>query len=623
MILCSRSLPVATFVVVSLAVALPGQWPTSPAPNLAIADFTGEQTLTKVATTADGGCYLGWFDHRGASYAVYLQRLDPAGVELWPHGGMLVSGNPQSSSLVDWDLICDSQDHCVLTFTDTRAGGDLDVYAYRIAPNGTFVWGPNGVALSNNGDYEPNPRVCETSGGLFAFVWANTVTLTIQYQLVYPNGTVIYPAGGYSIAGDAGASPGFCRVAAADGNSFIISWVRTTAFTGNKHVHAQKIAPSGIPMWNGGTRIAVFDQGSVPIAHEPRLVSDGNGGAIVGWHFSAGSLFSCRVQHVLGNGTEAFPHNGVNVSTSANSKFDPAIVWQPVALEVFVVWNERNVGQTTWGIFAQKLDALGALQWGANGVTLLPIDTVVKFAPVAARFGTFGITASVLEESLGAGLKKVLVFGLDGAGTPMWPTVAASMVASDKLRLALATNTSGTCVLAWTDLRTGTFSGDIFAEAVDAAGNLGVTLAVATAYGCGSNPAGSLTAVGRPALGTPMTLRLDNPLGTQAGGATLGILFLGLGADPGFPCGTSIPGFGMAGAFQPGEVLLDLLAPYVGLTGGIWAGVGQTVPFPYTAPMQPGLLGQALYAQGLLVDLTPAAAVLFGLSTGLRLVLGS
>src|SRR4030095_7832638 len=188
----SRSVATVPFLLAFLTPALHAQWSTSPATNLPVADGVGEQALPKVAILSDGGCYVGWFDNRSGAYAVSRQRLDAAGVEQWPHGGILVSANPQSTSLVDWDLICDSQDHCVLTFTDTRAGGDLDVYAYRIAPNGAFVWGNNGMTLSNNGDYEPSPRVCETSGGLFAFAWTNTGTLTIQYQRLYQNSTPDY-----------------------------------------------------------------------------------------------------------------------------------------------------------------------------------------------------------------------------------------------------------------------------------------------------------------------------------------------------------------------------------------------------------------------------------------------
>jgi hypothetical protein len=610
-------LPSAPFVL-ALATALPAQWPTSPATNLAVAATTGEQVLPKIATTSDGGAWLGWFDQRSGSYAVYLQRLDAAGVEQLTPGGLLVSANPQSTSLVDWDLICDSQDHCVLTFTDTRAGGDLDVYAYRIAPDGTFVWSSNGIALSVNGDYEPNPRVCETSG-LFAFVWANTGTQTIRHQLVAPNGTPLFPQDGLAIAADPGAQPGFCRVVAADNGGYVVSWVRTIAFLGNKHVHAQKFDATGTPLWNGGVRVPVFDGGSVPIAHEPRLVADGNGGVLVAWHFASGSLFSCRVQHLLPNGAEAFPHDGVNVSNSANSKFDPAVVWQPALQNALVVWNERNLGQTSWGIFAQRLDATGTPLWGATGVTLRAIDTIEKSAPVAACFGPTGLCAAVLETSLGGLADQVTAFALDANGAAAWAPHAASTVASDKLRLALASTASGTAVLAWTDKRTD--GGDLYAHAIDAAGDRTITLADAIPFGCGVNPAGSLVAARRPAIGTAPAFLLSNPFGTQPAGSA-GIALLGIAAAPGFPCGVVVPGFGMQAPGSNGEILVDIGQPHIALLG-VYQGPGSELELGYALPFDPSMLGDTLFAQGLMLDITPGAAVPFGVSNGLVLTLGS
>jgi hypothetical protein len=67
------------------------QWPDDPAVNLAIADGTGEQVLPKVARTADGGSYVAWFDTQTGGYQVRLQRLSADGVELWAHGGLVVS----------------------------------------------------------------------------------------------------------------------------------------------------------------------------------------------------------------------------------------------------------------------------------------------------------------------------------------------------------------------------------------------------------------------------------------------------------------------------------------------------------------------------------------------------
>ncbi|HLQ37068.1 MAG TPA: hypothetical protein VK348_04665 [Planctomycetota bacterium] len=606
-----------TLAVFAFATLLPAQWSNNPAQNLAVGDRTGEQVLPKIAATSDGGCYLGWFDHAGSNYDVYLQRLDAAGQEQWPHGGILVSGNPQSTSLVDWDLLCDRFDHCVLVFTDTRAGSDLDVYAYRIAPNGSFDWGSNGVTLSANADYEPSPRCCETSNGDFVFVWMNGGTGTLQVQRLDRAGNVLYPGNGLVIPGDTGAQPGFCRVVAGDAGSFVVSWVRTIAFTGQKHVHAQKYDLAGTPLWNGGTRLPVFDQASVPIAHEPRLLGDGQGGALVAWHFAQGQQFFIRVQHIAANGSELFPHNGVDVSSSGNSRFDPAVCWRASSQETFVFWNERNLAQSSWGILAQKLDAQGLPAWGSTGVTLLPIDTVVKYAPEAVPFAD-GAIGCVLEESLGGLNDKVRALRLDGAGNVLWqPPVDACTRASDKLRLRAAITTSGVTLLAWGDNRAD--AGNVIAQNVNPDGSLGARLGTVTAYGCGFNPAGSLLASGRPAIGTAMTVSVHNPLGTQGAGS-LPLLVLGFAADPLFPCGTLQPAWAMAGPGHDGEVLLDLAGGVATLVGAPWT--GQPVPFTISVPLQPALAGALVFTQGVMLDLAPGASVQVGLTTAARLSLG-
>lgn len=394
--------------------------------------------------------------------------------------------------------------------------------------------------------------------------------------------------------------------------------MRTISFSGNKHVHAQKFDAAGNALWNGGTRIAVFDQTSVPIAHQPKLIADGQGGALCAWHFAVGQQFSARVQRLLANGTEAWAHNGVDVSASANSKFDPAIAWEPVSQQLRVFWNERNLAQSSWGIFAQSLDAAGAAQWGANGTTILPIDTVVKFAPVAARLGG-GALGAVLVESLGALSDEVRAFALDAAGTVTWST-AASTFASDKLRLALATTASGTGILAWTDNRVS--GSDVYGAAVDLGGAVGLTLASALDYGCGGNPAGSLVALDRPAYGGTFHVGLTNPVGTQPAGS-FGFVYLGVQAAPGFPCGFPLAGFGMGGAGQSGEVLLDPTQQLANSFVGMWAGGASMLQLGLPIPFDAAFAGVQLFAQGVMVDFTPGAAVPFGLSTGVRLTIGS
>lgn len=143
-----------------------------------------------------------------------------------------------------------------------------------------------------------------------------------------------------------------------------------------------------------------------------------------------------------------------------------------------------------------------------------------------------------------------------------------------------------------------------------------------TPYGCGLNPAGSLTVLsGSPTVGTVIELGVDNPLGTQAAGS-LSLLGLSLAPDAAFPCGIPVPGWGMT-AGAPGELLLslsplDLIDPL--MIGPPWAGAGLPAPFPLPLPPNCNLLGLSLFAQGVIVELVGPVGI--GLSNGLELQLG-
>src|ERR1043165_7110303 len=205
----------ALLVVASVLSAAPlrAQWPANPGQNLAVCTHSGDQAVPKIAATGDGKTWLGWFDNASGSYAVYVQLLDAAGVEQFPHNRLLVSSQPPARARVDWDLIADSSGDCVLAFTDTRAGSYLDVYAYRIGQGGTFLWGANGVTLSSNADYEPSPHVTETSEGSFVFVWPripNPGTGSIRMQKLDAAGVPQFAADGIPIQGGTNEHPAFC-----------------------------------------------------------------------------------------------------------------------------------------------------------------------------------------------------------------------------------------------------------------------------------------------------------------------------------------------------------------------------------------------------------------------------
>ncbi|QDU66039.1 endonuclease [Engelhardtia mirabilis] len=144
------------------------------------------------------------------------------------------------------------------------------------------------------------------------------------------------------------------------------------------------------------------------------------------------------------------------------------------------------------------------------------------------------------------------------------------------------------------------------------------------AYGCGLNPAGSLQLLsGNPTVGATLVFGVDNPTGNQTVGS-ISLLLISLSPDPGFPCGTPIPGFGMGGPGLPGELLISTLPGQLiqpTLVGPAWAGAGSPAPIAIAVPFDCVLAGLVFYVQGALID--PFGPTGIGLTEGARVTLAN
>ena len=447
------------------------QWTSNPAANTVVGAFPGDSAVPKLAACGDGSTWFGWFDNASGAYVVRVQKLDAAGAALFP-AGIVVSSQPQSSSLVDWDLVHDGAGGCVLAFTDIRAGGDLDTYAYRVDASGNLAWGANGIALSNDADYEANPTIARLVDGSFVVAWADLPSPgpgAIRLQKLDANGVAQWnpPA---AIAGGGAEKPGFQRIVATDDGGCIVSYVRDIAsFSSPRHVRAQKFDALGLAQW--AAPVSVYDAGAVPIAHWPRLVADGDG-CWIAWHRSAGSFFDALVQRLDANGIEQFPHNGLAVSSEASTtKIDPSIA-RLANGDLLVAFGKRNAAQSLWGLGAQRITPAGTLAFGANGLAVLPLDANPESFPRALAMGDTGVVAC-FQTLLGSTATAVLAWRYDAGGAPLWPAapITVSSVPSGKDDLELVLDASGVVRLSWDDERAA--GGDIVAQNLNADGTLG------------------------------------------------------------------------------------------------------------------------------------------------------
>jgi hypothetical protein len=573
---CRPSLPLSAILALLALLAGPSaaQWSSDASANTAIVVKPSEQVLPKLDSAPDGSTWVGWFDLAAGSYDVYVQRLDVEGVARFAATGLLVSDHPQNSSLVDWDLISDRQGNAILVFTDIRDGGDLDVFAYKITPDGQFAWGRDGVQLSLNDDFEPAPRVVEASDGDLVFVWARLPSGGdggLMMQRLSPAGTPRFPAGGLTVVTQPGEDPAFCDVTAAEGGRVIICWVRDiTTFFSLRHVRARKFAADGSPLWP--SHVDVYDASSVPIAHQPGLAPDGQGGALLWWHRSdLGGSFNSFVQHLDATGAELFPHNGAAVASTPSNHLDPTLSYDAVSGNAFVFWNERNSTQSQWGLYGQRLDAAGAPQWGAGGLPLLAVDGVFKGPPRSLPWAG-GAMVFVYDEPTGQfGKNRALGFRVDAAGNSLWgagPKVLSSVLSS-KSRLPVTLDCLGTAKVVWEDDRNGT--PDLYAQAVRADGTLGGSPDPWTDLGGALGGTAGLPQLQGSSLlcgGDTVTLTLDDALPDSTTTLVIGLAAL----NAPFKGGTLVPDpllyvFGLPTG-PAGQLVLSAPWP-VGLPGGL------------------------------------------------------
>lgn len=458
---------------------LKAQWTVNPNVNTPVCVQAGEQVVPKLALTSDGGCYISWFDSRGGNYAVYLQRLNAAGVPQLTANGLLISSNSQSSSLVDWDMIVDDSSNAIIAFTDTRGGGQITPYIYKISPNGTFLWGANGISLnSQTSVYQANPKIAKCTGNNIFVTWIYTSSPRVaKYQRISPGGVKQFAADGLSISGTGSETIDFPNVVTSDNGSAIMTFIGYTGSfisPGNYKIYTQKISSNGGSVWNTNFD-TVYALGRGSGFNPPQTNSDGNNGFVICWQDDRNSTGSnVYVQRVNSAGQKLFPINGSagDVTASMVRNTMQACV-NTTTNETFMFWKEANSFQTQFSCVGQRFSATGDRLWTDAGLNVIPmsnnsfitldcwaVDTNVVFY---INDGIFGSSNTIIRAAK-----------FNRNGTIAWNSGALMTIGgatSSKSRISGRVNSDKMSIVIWGDSRSG--DPDIYAQNINNNGTLG------------------------------------------------------------------------------------------------------------------------------------------------------
>jgi hypothetical protein len=458
------------FLTLTLTVSAWAQWSSNPAVNLPLADNNNgsDQVQPKLVPFGKTGGYVSWFDANPDSpppigYDVYYQSLTEKGVERFAHDGIQVA-DLSNSSTEDYGLDVDAQGNALLAFLDTRENSNQQVTAAKMGINGKPLWGKLGIQLTSDSNFHAAPKIAATTDGGIIVAW--TSNSNVVAQKLNKQGQPQWGAG--VVFTETNYNYSLADLHAADNGSVIISWVRNQGFGSNAILVANKISTSGTLLW-GANNLDIFTVGSLQFGNFPYFVPDGSGGAVFDW-YTNGPTLQVFAQHILANGTPAFPAGGVAVSTNNNNvRVSPSAAYRASTSEVFVFWTEEDSNQVFNGVYGQKLNSTGTAEWGPTGLVLVPLGVDQQDFVTAVQTGSGALVFWV--DVVGFGNSTIQAASLNDDGSIACSQFAVSSTPSNKSRLAAATVASA-AALVWEDDRIG--NNGIYAQNVNPNCTLGL-----------------------------------------------------------------------------------------------------------------------------------------------------
>ncbi|HMM12846.1 MAG TPA: T9SS type A sorting domain-containing protein [Bacteroidales bacterium] len=461
------SIFILLFVLVSsMAVA---QWPSDPALNIKLTNLTGEQVIPKIARSPNGNYYIGYFTLENGNYGVRLQLLSSQGNVLWQDNGIVVSTHPSMTWLTDWDMTADADNHAILVWQDVRTGNN-NIVAYRISPDGQFVWGPDGILLSNNMDFNVSPKVAALPDGDVVVAWQSTNV--IYRQRLNPAGQKLWGENGITLGGT-GTYSWPQLLATGQSEVFMKYFIDTgPSWSPTRKMYVRKFNSQGADVWLGAAEL--FNLGNITAWTQILpMIPDGNGGFYITWHDYSfnGNAATPRLGHVSSSGQLGLGVNGVPLSLlHASNQFYP----EPALLDgdqhIYTFWLEQNMDQTLWGVFGQKTTPGGTMLWGETGKEIIPVTTQYV-RPLHVEAESDGIVL-FYEHAYSTTQSSLRAIRINHQGELVWPQEAIiSSAVSTKGKVVFAPYSGGQWVLAWEDNRTG--DTEIFAQNMKNDGTLG------------------------------------------------------------------------------------------------------------------------------------------------------
>ena len=336
--------------------------------GVALCTATGNQRYPQVVSDGAGGAIVTWYDYRsGTNYGIYAQRVNASGVVQWTTDGVALC--TATGNQMDPMIVSDGAGGAIVTWEDSRSG-NYDIYAQRVNASGAVQWTANGIALCTATGGQGGQTITPDGLGGAIVTWSDSrggIYSDIYAQRVNSSGAVQWTANGVALC-TATWDQYFPTITSDGAGGAIVAWKDNRSV--NPGIYAQKVNASGVVQWTiDGAALCT----ATGYHYGPTIVSDGAGGAIVTWYDTRTGYDGIYAQRVNSSGTVQWTANGVALCTLMEDQWNPAITSDGWGGAI-VTWQDSRMWYLNSDIYAQRVDANGLAVLMATDAPAVPIE---------------------------------------------------------------------------------------------------------------------------------------------------------------------------------------------------------------------------------------------------------
>jgi beta propeller repeat protein len=426
-----------------------------------LAKSQGKQTSPKIIKLPTADWLVVWEDSRNGSPLLFGQKINSSGVTLWPEGGLPLAPGGKSEEKA---VVAPAPDGQIIVVWQDRRNGETDLFGQKVSTAGLLAWSDDGQVLvaAPGSVVHQNVSLIDSGRGeiIMVFEDARSGFSNIYAQKLSLQGDLLWGKNAIPLARVKADQTNPRLVSDGDGGALVI-WEdrRNPAFT---KIYGQRITAAGKKSWEGGSRqLTELDSQQT----SPAIISDGDGGAIVVWVDERNplGLKDLYGQRISSTGEQLWEVNGVPFNTADGDQVEPAMLADGKG-GGFLTWTDYRRGDRNPDIYAQRFGPSGQLLWDRDGLLVCGAPDVQK-SPSLSGDGEGGVIIAWTDK--GGGSNDIYAQRVSLDGKPQWLTDGIPVCQAPRTQQNPLISTQ---VVIWEDYRYGNW--DIFANCVSLQGKL-------------------------------------------------------------------------------------------------------------------------------------------------------